>query len=185
MIEPKYLYHYFELNNGPFRNITEHGVKKATDVQSKILKGFISKRLPSYIEWRFSLEERLKKQFMAKGRKPNRNDPFYFTLEPCDLLKTWYENPGIIKLPLSDFHPDQISFTYPDSMISFQFYDDPKFAEYRKDCNGKVFMLTEIDEVINKFGMPSEDKWKSEKLLQYDRYVEVQVWDDEVINNYK
>ncbi len=181
----QHLFHYYELDNGPFRNITEHGYEKAKGIQRQILKGWNSKRPGNYIELRLSLEERVKKQFISKGGKPSRNDPFYFTLGACEWAKSWYENPGIIKIPLSSFRPEHVSFTYPDSMVSFQFYDEPKLAVYRKDCNGRVFLLSEIDDVINEYGLPSDEKSQAEERFKYDRYIEVQVWDDEVINEYK
>ena len=95
MTLPKYLYHYYELVNGPFLNITENGVEKAEDIQSKILEGFNSNRPPNYIELRFGLEARLKEAFVAKGGKPSRNDPFYLTLGECQWTR--YINPGVIK----------------------------------------------------------------------------------------
>jgi len=182
---PKYLYHYYESDNGPFRNITEFGFEKATNIQRKISAGRNSKRLPRYIKLRFTLETRLKEQFILKGGKPTRDDPFYFALGECEWLESWYINPGVIKIPLSDFEPEHIGFTYPDSMISFQLHDDPKLAVYQKECNGQVFLLHEIDELINEYGLPSEVKWQSEEKMKYDRYVEVQVWDDSVIKKYK
>jgi len=77
---PKFLYHYYELENGPFLNITEQDFEKATNIQSEISKGWNSKRPNNYIELRFALEKRIKKQFVSKGGKPKRKDPFYFTL---------------------------------------------------------------------------------------------------------
>jgi len=185
MIIPKYLYHYYESENGPFRNITEFGFEKATDIQRKISTGPNSKRLPNYIDLRFALETRLKQQFILKGGQPNRDDPFYFTLGECAWLKSWYANPGVVKIPLSDFKPEQISFTYPDSMISFQLHDEPQYAAYRKEYNGQVFLLNEMDDLITKYGLPTEEKWKTEEKMNYDRYIEVQVWDDLIVNEYK
>lgn len=184
MAIPKYLYHYYELDNGPFRNITELGFEKATDVQSKISDGWNSKRPPNYIELRFALETRIKKQFVSKGGKPNRDDPFYFTLGACEWAKSWYIDPGVVKICLSDLNPDHVSFTYPDSMVSFQFHDEPKLSTYRKEENGKVFLLNEIDEVINKHGIPTKEKWESQEEMKYDRYIEAQVWDDSFIEEY-
>ncbi|WP_419212432.1 hypothetical protein ACNR9Q_17090 [Maribacter sp. X9] len=182
---PEFLFHYYELDNGPFRNITEHGLKKAESIQNQISKGFNSKRPDNYIELRFSLEKRIKKQFILKGGKPNRNDPFYFTLGECDWAKSWYVNPGVIKIPLTDFKTEHISFTYPDSMVSFQFYDEPKLEGYRKDCNGQVFLLNEINDIINMYGLPTEKKSQTQESLKYDIYIEAQVWDDKIINEYK
>lgn len=182
---PEFLYHYYELDNGPFRNITAYGLEKAKSIQNQNLKGWNSKRPDNYINLRFSLEKRIREQFILKGGKPNRNDPFYFTLGECDWAKSWYINPDIIKIPLTDFKPDHISFTYPDSMVSFQFYDEPKLVTYRKDCNGQIFLLSEIKNLINEYGIPSEEKCQTEERLKYDKYIEAQVWDDEIIKAYE
>ncbi len=185
MTIPRFLYHYYELEKGPFQNITELGFDNAIKIQNQISEGWNSKRPNNYIELRFALEKRIKEQFTLKGGKPNRNDPFYFTLGECEWAKSWYVNPSFIKIPLSDFHTEHISFTYPDSMISFQFYDEPKLNTYRKECNGKVFLLNELDNLINEYGLPSKQLWESEEKMKYDRYIEVQIWDDSIIKDYK
>ncbi len=184
MNTPEFLYHYYEIDQGPFLNITQNEFEKAKKIQNNISVGFNSKRPPNYIELRFSLEKRLKKGFVNKGGKPKRNDPFYFTLGKCEWLKSCYENPGVVKIPLADFKSEQISFTYPDSMVSFQFHDEPKLVKYRKACNGQVYLLDEIQELLNEYGIPTEEKWHSQESLKYDRYVEVQVWDDFIIKKY-
>ncbi|WP_378187074.1 hypothetical protein ACE939_01840 [Aquimarina sp. W85] len=185
MIIPKFLFHYYELDNGPFRNITEYGYEKAEKIQNQISKGWNSKRPENYIELRLALERRIKEQVISKGGKPNRNDPFYFTLGECKWVKSWYANPGVIKIPLADFKHEHISFTYPDSMVSFQLYDEPKLATYRKDCNGHVFLLDEMNDLIKNYGVPSNEKCNAEERFKYEKYIEVQVWDDEIINEYK
>ncbi|UZR96786.1 hypothetical protein [Chondrinema litorale] len=185
MAIPEYLYHYYELENGPFRNITEEGIEKALAIQSKISNGFNSKRPPNYIELRFGLEARLKEQFISKGGKPKRDDPFYLMLGECEWAKSWYVNPGVIKIPLSAFKAEHLSFTYPDSMVSFQFHNEPKLATYRKACNGQIFLLSEINDLIDEYGIPSEEKCQIEERLKYDKYIEAQVWDDSIVNKYK
>lgn len=172
---PKFLFHYYELENGPFRNITEYGPEKAQNIQDKIIEGWNSKRPENYIDLRFSLEKRMRENFISKGGKPNRKDPFYFTLGECEFAKSWYVNPGVIKIPLTDFEADHISFTYPDSMVSYQFYDEPKLETYRKNCNGQVFLLNEINDLIEEYGLPSEEKSQIEERFKYDKYIEAQV----------
>lgn len=78
MTIPKSLFHYYELDNGPFRNITEYGFEKAEIIQKQIIEGWNSKRPENYVSLRFSLEKRIREQFILKGGKPNRNDPFLF-----------------------------------------------------------------------------------------------------------
>ena len=58
-------------------------------------------------------------------------------------------------------------------MVLFQFYDEPKLATYRKDANGKVFLLNEIEEIIKVHGIPTEEKWRSQEEMKYDRCIEV------------
>ena len=185
MTIPKFLFHYYELENGPFRNITEFGYEKAEEIQNQISKGWNSKRPENYIKLRLALEKRIKEKFISKGGKPNRNDPFYFTLGECEWAKSWYINPGIIKIPITVFRPEHISFTYPDSMVSFQFYDEPKLETYRKACNGKVFLLNEMNDLISEYGIPSDEKCLAEESLKYDKYIEAQIWDEEIISEYK
>ena len=182
---PEYLYHYYETSNGSFQNITQNGYQKAVEIQSKILEGWNSKRPPNYIELRFTLEKRLKDQFISKGGKPTRNDPFYFTLGECEWAESWYIIPGVVNYPLADFCADLISFTYPDSMVSFQFSDEPKLATYRKECNGQIFLLSEISDLISEYGLPSEERSQAEKRFKYDKYIEAQVWDDSIVKAYK
>lgn len=181
----RFLFHYYEKANGPFRNLTEHGFIKANEIQQQIKTGANSKRPPDYVNLRISLEDRLKTEFIRKGGKPKRNDPFYFTLGECKWLETWYDEPEVIKIPISELQePFRISFTYPDSMVSFQFHDEPKLATYRKDANGKVFLLDELPHLINTHGLPDERVWKSVESSKYDRYIEAQLWDDELIKPY-
>ncbi|AXT54594.1 hypothetical protein D1815_02080 [Aquimarina sp. AD1] len=182
---PKYLFHYYELENGPFRNITEYGHEKAENIQDKITEGWNSKRPENYLDLRFSLEKKIKDGFILKGGRPNRKDPFYFTLGKCEFAKSWYVNPGVIKIPLIDFKPEHISFTYPDSMISYQFHDESKLKTYRKNCNGQIFLLDEINDLIGEYGLPNEEKSQTEERFKYDKYIEAQVWDDQIIKKYK
>ncbi|NMH88490.1 hypothetical protein [Flavivirga algicola] len=181
---PEFLYHYYEIEQGPFLNITQNKLEEAKKIQNNISVGFNSKRPSNYVELRFALEKRLREGFIAKGGKPKSSSPSYFTLGKCEWMQSCYANPGVVKIPLTNIKPEQISFTYPDSMVSFQFYDEPKLAKYRKACNGQIYLLDEIQKLLNQYGIPSKDKWSSQENLKYDRYIEAQVWDDHIINNY-
>lgn len=178
---PTHLFHYFEKNSEPLQSMTAQGFDKATEIQKNITKGFNSQRPPNYVELRFAVEKRLKSAFESKGGKPKSPNPSYFTLGSCDWVKSCYDDPSVTIIPLADVDPEQLTFTYPDSMVSFQFHDEPKLGIYRKPCNGQVFLLDEIMEVIDQYGLPSEEKWQNEEASKYDRYIEVQVWDDDLV----
>ncbi len=83
-------------------------------------------------------------------------------------------------MPLAAFSPDVLTFTYPDSMASLPIARQDDHVAHRKDYHGQVFTLCEITAVVARFGMPG-DRWKTDPSMQYDRFIEVQVWDDRPI----
>jgi len=183
---PKYIYHYYELAKGPFRNISAINYSEAQQIIKDTKVGFNKNRDSNYLDMRLDLEEKLQRSFVAKGGKPTRKDPFYFSLGECKWLETWFEHTGIVKIPFELFanREDIVSITYPDSMISFQLAEEDQFRDKRKSCNGQVFILEELQELIDQYGLPSEEKWKNDPAHHFDRYVEVQIWDYEPIQQY-
>jgi len=183
---PKFLYHYYELKNGPFKNITRIDYNKAQKVLGEVKVGFNKNRGPDYLDMRLELEGKLKRDFIKKGGKPTRNDPFYFSLGECKWLETWFEHTGIVKIPLETVakRKEIVSITYPDSMISYQLSEFEEFIDKRKPCNGQVFVLDELEGLIQNYGLPTEEKWKNDKACVFDRYIEVQIWDFQPIQNY-
>ncbi len=181
-----FIYHYYEKKVGPFKNISALPYDQAKKRLQSITKGFNKNRGDDYLDKRLVLESQLKKAFITKGGKPKRNDPFYFTLGECKWLETWYEEAAIVKIPIHYLfeHKDIISFTYPDSMISFQLAHESQLSAYKKSCNGQVYTLQEIEEIINTFGMPNPAIWSKVELHQFDRYIEIQVWGDSFILEY-
>jgi len=99
----------------------------------------------------------------ADGKDPSR---------PCSLV-----------MPLRALPEDVITFTYPDSMASLPL---ATLDEHRDECqsyHGQVFSLSEIKEVIAEFGVPAAT-WADDHRRRFDRYVEVQVWDERPIANF-
>jgi hypothetical protein len=80
-----------------------------------------------------------------------------------------------LQFPVSAFQPEQISFTYPDSMISYWLKSQTDQVFYRAEYHGQVFVLSEISKVIDAFGVPAEE-WRTEETRKYDLFIEAQVW---------
>jgi len=178
---PEYIYHYYEKANGPFLNLTTLPKNEAKRILSN-LKGFNSNRPENYYDLRLEHELRLKEIFVQKGGETKRNDPYYFTLGECDWIKSWYVNPGVVRIKIASIKNfNSMSLTYTDSMVSFQLAEDDRLEIHRKPCHGKVYMLDEIYEVIEKYGMPSENKWRNNKEDFYDRFIELQMWNDDFL----
>ena len=88
-----------------------------------------------------------------------------------------------IRVPFSLFREDEISLTYPDSILSFvmiQKKDDP---EFNPEYHGKVFTLREMESLITRRGLPVTD-WTHDEPPNFSHYLEVQMWNQKVLDQY-
>jgi hypothetical protein len=177
-----YLYHYFDIFNGPFKNLSELNVVDAKIIQDNISKnkiGFAAQRNDNYIERRFELENMAYNIFISKGGKPKSKFPHYFVVEECNWLESWYENSNYIKINIENINKAEISFTYGDLFPTFsEKVKDNK--EYRKN----VYTYDGIIKLINKYGLPQE--WNSDGEYGPERYIEAHLWNNkinDIINN--
>ena len=183
---PDYITHYYEEGNILLKNICNYDDVEAESILMSLKESGQRTWLhPEYLEERRRVETWLYNDFTKKGKKPHLRHPLYFVLGESDdfFQKNGFfssANPIKLKIPLSIFDSDMISFTYPDSMPSFAIPQTERGKPYLKPFHGKVFTLEEITEVIQIYGLPG-DKWKVEELWRYDRFIEAQVWDDRPI----
>ncbi|MBB3153178.1 hypothetical protein FHS16_003240 [Paenibacillus endophyticus] len=173
------LYHYYDESTGPFVNLSDLEVDEAERVLSNIRlnkKGFASKRSMDCLQIRRSLELKAREIFVSKGGKPSRSHPHYMTLGKCPWLLDWYPLGKELEIPIYEFETDNISFTYGDLFPTMRYQDG---KPYRK----QVYTLNEIRKVINEFGLPQV--WNFDGNKGPERYIEVQIWDDKPLCNWK
>jgi hypothetical protein len=169
-----FLYHYFDESTGPFRSLSDLRASEAEQVLHMIRdegKGFASKRADDYLAIRKELETKARMMFEQKGGKPKREYPHSMTFDRCPWLLSWYPNAKELRMPLSDFAPDILSFTYGDLFPTMRYQDG---KPYRK----QVYTVHEIFKIINLYGLPQE--WNVDGKLGPERYIEAQIWDDPV-----
>ena len=119
-------------------------------------------------------EEILKREFIKKGGKVEKNSPNYMIIGESKWLESWYINPSHIEIDIDNLDKDYISFTYGDSHPTFSDkIKDQK--EYRK----KVYTYDEILKIIEKYGLPQN--WNSNGEFGPERYIEVHIWTDKGI----
>lgn len=175
-----YLYHYFERKVGPFVSLSDLSIEEAQQIQNRLKienKCFAAQRNERYLARRQYLEQLVRTMFIEKGGKPIRNTPHYMVMGKCPWLATWFEDSDYIKIPISEFDMQTLSFTYGDTFPTFSPHvtDD---LEYRR----KVYTCSQILNIIEKYGIPQET-W-NEPVYAQPCYVEVQVWNDDPINRY-
>jgi hypothetical protein len=177
-MEENYLFHYYEAENGPFRNLSALSNEDAQTVQDNLkLEGivFASKRSDDYLLIRRQLEELARNIFISKGGKPRKSYPHYMTFGACDWLKEWYRDSKEIKIHIEEFDPRTISFTYGDLFPTMRYRDGKPYRE-------RIYLKHEIIELVKEIGWPQI--WNRNGNKGPERYIEVQVWDDKVINKY-
>jgi hypothetical protein len=170
-----FLYHYYDAETGPFRNLSALSIEEAQQVQRRLQQNknmFASQRADDYIVIRSGVESYARDLFIAKGGRPTNKYPHYMTLGPCEWIKQWYQNGREVKIPLDDVEPETISFTYGDLFPTMRFKDD-------KPYRGKVYLKNEILQLVDEYGWPQD--WNKNGENGPERYIEVQVWDDRVI----
>jgi hypothetical protein len=87
----------------------------------------------------------------------------------------------MLQMPLSIFNEDDISFTVPDSMVSFWIGRDKPLELYQSGIHGEVFTLTEIRSIVTPELMIKLESLQSIGTIPY---VEIQIWNHEVAKNY-
>ncbi|SDS73063.1 hypothetical protein SAMN05444162_2139 [Paenibacillaceae bacterium GAS479] len=173
-----FLYHYYESENGPFKNLSALPYIESQKVLDNLRQEgavFASKRSDEYLKLRRELEERARNVFMSKGGRPIKFYPHYMTYGKCDWLKQWYKNGEELKIDINEFDPKTVSFTYGDLFPTMRYMDG-------KSYRGMIYTKDEIMKLIEKYGWPQE--WNKDGNNGPERYIEVQIWDDKVISNY-
>jgi hypothetical protein len=169
---PNFLTHYYETTIGPFINLSDLPLAEAEAILDRLRRDptmFAARRPVEYLPRRREIEDRLRVLFIDRGGQPRRARPHYMILGECPWLKSWYPHGGEIRLPLTAFHRQQISFTYGDSFPTFRLDDG---QPYRR----RVYLLADLPTLIETYGLPQDRN--PDGATGPDRYIEAQIWDD-------
>lgn len=186
-----YLTHYYLSEIGPFQSLSalpdEEAIKIMEELRDDTLFGVRFKDPVQYLRNRRETERWVREGFIAKGGKPQESYPISMVLGSSRWLveNTPKRERGTeIRIPLSIFSEYDISFTYPDSMISMWFGRERPPEYYQPDLHGKIFSLPEILSIVEIKGMPEED-WGINLPSSLAPYIEAQVWRHELLFEFK
>jgi hypothetical protein len=177
------LTHYHHCDDPPFQTLSALPDQAALGVIARLSDrtGAVYDRFrhpQRYLQQRRATEAWLRQEFIRKGGQPRTQYPQYFVVGQATWIESGFDGQSCaIKMPRSAFRADQISFTYPDSMISdwLRTQTDERF--YHPEYHGQVFTLSEIRQIIDQFCLPGE-AWRTDKTRKYDLFIEAQVWGD-------
>lgn len=192
MIE--HLIHLYKRGAEPFRTLSALREQDAISImQSLYVAGSIFwERFEDpvgYLRLRKQIEQSIRENFIAKGGVPREAHPIYMTFGRTrwmqnDLDAVTLATTTEIEVPLAWFDECDVSFTYPDSMVSFLLAQEKAAEYYLPDFHGKIFTLSEIRSIVESNGLPGE-KWGAGLPSSMPNYIEAQVWKHEPLLEYK
>jgi hypothetical protein len=175
------LTHYHHRDEPPFQNLSaltrEDAIRVMMGLRNR--SGTVYRRFQNpqeYIEQRQQVESWVRQEFINKGGRPVNTYPHYFVVGRSLWIEEGYQNQYLsTHYPITAFDPSQVSFTYPDSMISYWLKSQTQQIFYRPEYHGQVFGLSEIQKIIDLFGVPI-DEWRNDEIRKHDLFIEAQVW---------
>jgi hypothetical protein len=186
-----YLTHYYMSDKEPFQSLSSLPDEEAIKIMEKLSDdtpfGERFKNPIQYLTNRKDTERWVREVFIAKGGRPKDKYPIPMVLGSSRWLEEAAPDRNKhaeIRIPLSVFTEYDVSFTYPDSMISRWFGLEKPIEYYQPDLHGKVFTLSEILSIVDEKGMPEED-WGINLPRDLAPYIEAQVWRHELLVEYK
>ncbi len=180
VVLPNFGTHRFRPEYGPFRNVCALPDAEAESIFQQMREKYGYRWLvPEYLQERRVIEAWLREEFRSKRGRILTEHPIYFYLgdlpedsASCTIDSSTHE----IRVPLSIFDRDTVSFTYPDSMISYGISHQERGRPYRKPYHGQVFTYEEMEQALATYGFPGESS-KRHLQTSYDRVIEMQIWD--------
>jgi hypothetical protein len=188
-----FLLHFFRKGSRPFQSLSAIPDDRALAIMRRLfVEGSVFwerfRDPSSYLSYRKQVEKKMRNEFFIKGGVPKNEYPIYFMLgrpiwtesvADAQTVSTTEE----IAIPLSILSPEDVSFTYPDSMVSAMMEAEKNPEYYEPDYHGKVFTLVEIEEIIKQKGLPG-DKWQTKMPKHLAHYIEAQVWNQKQLLEY-
>jgi hypothetical protein len=189
-----FLLHAYKIGTEPFRTLSALPDEEALGIMKDLyMKGSIFwerfEDPAGYLQLRRQVEEWLRREFIAKGGKPRNQYPIYMMFGRSKWVRTLLDAPTRattveIEVPLCLFSEFDVSFTYPDSMVSFIENYEKNEESYLSEYHGKVFTLCEIRSIVEANGLPGEG-WGMKLASDLPNYIEAQVWNHEPLLTYK
>ncbi len=185
-----YLVHYYRRGGEPFQSLSDLPDADAIRLMQELyVEGSVFwerfKDPREYLDARRGVEAWLYREFVAQGGAPCTPRPIYLVLghsrwaesmvDPATLAST-----AEIEVPLSIFRESEVSFTYPDSMVSMMVAAAKEPAHFQEGYHGELFTLARIREVVERKGMP-EEGWQTNVPRSLAHYIEAQVWNRDLL----
>jgi len=189
---PSFLTHYYEAERGPFKNVCDlsdeeldHLIAAEKEAQTDFNRFALGK---DFFKIRRAADDLLIQKYIEKfGVSPGCR-PFYAVLGEFDRTLSMYRDGRSIRLEMSLFSREQVTFMYPDHFVlvwSKGFYTPPPALfgssvysyEPVHDC---LFTYDELPEAFRTYSFDSRIALATRKDLWVSSYIEAHIWDPDI-----
>lgn len=173
---PDIITHNFHPHFGPCPNICDLDDSAAEEVLERIRQAGGRTLKPDYLKRRRATEEWLIQERRRKlGETPLHRPLYFFLGDFADGRDP--SRPASLALHLNNIPPESLTFTFPDSMASFEHAGPAMLEAPRPPFHGQVLSLPEIVRAVSMPGLPCCFNSR-DPARRVDQFVEVQIWDD-------
>ena len=183
-----YLTHYYRIGTEPFRSLSglpdDEAIQIMKALYGRYKENILFERFKApaqYLHDRRETEGWVRSAFIEKGGRPQDAYPISMVLGSSKWIEDnapSLDTHGKIHVHLSALSEADVSFTFPDSMVSLWLFKDRPSDYYLPEYHGKIFTLPEILSIVSEKGMP-EEGWKIKIPENTGPYIEAQVWNRE------
>jgi len=186
-----YLTYYYKRGTEPFLSLSALPDEEAVEIMKALCDdtpyGRRFKDPIGYMQSRRETERWVREEFIAKGGRPQEPYPIPMVLGSSKWMvrvAPVKELHAEIRIPLAVFTEYDVSFTYPDSMVSLWLGREKPVEYYQPEYHGKVFTVSEILSIVAARGLP-EEEWETNLPSDLPPYIEAQVWNHGPLMEYK
>jgi hypothetical protein len=182
---PNFIRHYHLIDKEPFLNLSDLSEEERAPIVQELKERKVSGETHrGYPDWYFvqrkEAEQNLRKAFIAKGGKPQRQSPHYFTLGRSIGYEWMYKDKfQTIDILLSAIK-SELYFSIGDTLWTFARSHNPEVTFEKKWFQGKLFTYEETSEIIKELELDLEDH---DSVNSHNIFViECFIWSDEELS---
>jgi hypothetical protein len=178
---PDFITHYHYHDRKPFLNIMDLNDEErfpiVEELNLRMERGEVKRGFPDwYFIQRRNAESKMRRLFIERGGKPERNSPHYFTLGQSEIWKDIYHhNISSIELSIPPDFP-HLYFSLGDSVWCFAESKDPNQQWENQWFQGMLYNYSEVGLILKELKI---DLHKPETILgKKIGFVEAFIWSD-------
>jgi hypothetical protein len=189
---PSFLTHYYEAERGPFKNVCDlsdkeldHPIAVEKDAETAFNRFALGK---DFFKIRRAADDLLIQKYREKFGIMPADRPFYAVLGDFDRTLSMYRDGRSVRLDMSLFSREQVTFMYPDHFVlvwSKGLYPPPPALfgpstysyELVHDC---LFAYNELPAAFLTYSLENRIARAREHDLWVSSYIEAHVWDSDI-----